>query len=54
MIGSTRDPVYCGVDPGLDGAIVGIRNGVVEAHDMPVLKLGHRRRVDPGWCDRNH
>ena len=47
MIGSTRDPVYCGVDPGLDGAIVDIRNGVVEAHDMPVLKLGHRRRVDP-------
>ena len=38
----------CGVDPGLDGALVVVSaEGIVACHDMPTLSLGSKRRVDP-------
>ncbi len=38
--------MICGIDPGLDGAIAFLADGVLKIHDMPTLTLGKKRSID--------
>jgi crossover junction endodeoxyribonuclease RuvC len=37
---------YCGIDPGLSGAVAFIGEGGISVFDMPTLKAGTKRTID--------
>jgi crossover junction endodeoxyribonuclease RuvC len=38
--------IFCGIDPGLEGALVVLDGDEVEFHDSPIVQDGKRRRID--------
>lgn len=39
--------IICGIDPGVGGAIAWVRDGTVDAVDMPVVEIRGKRHVCP-------
>ncbi len=42
--------MYCGIDPGITGAIVTLEEGELQFFDTPTFKAGNRSRIDAGGC----
>jgi hypothetical protein len=42
--------LFCGIDPGMTGALVVIENDDLEFHDTPIVKMGTKTKLDPARC----